>query len=324
MNITIERWSERHLDALQPLMAAYGPKPYFYLKGIDQAHLSHAFGQQVARSCRDPLARLFIASVAGEMRGFVLYKKLAWDSELFSFPCARIEHLWSTGCYEDALEIQQALLAAITEQCRRDHVTTLHTRVSLGNMSTIHALESVGFQLIVVARRYYFTTNRTPPPLKDLVSVRPAQAADLEALQAIARTAFFPSRYSLDPRFPRPRVRDLYATWVENACRGSVQDVVIVAERHGNVVGFVTCGVEHELNRYFPVRVGSVHLAAASPAAQGRGVVPSCWKAGLSWFADKVQLIETVIAVQNEATARIALRFGGRYGDACVDFHRWF
>jgi hypothetical protein len=70
--------------------------------------------------------------------------------------------------------------------------------------------------------------------------------------------------------------------------------------------------------------MGSVHLAAVRHTSRGRGVVPSCWKAGLQWFSDKVQLIETVIAIQNDATARIAIRFGGRYADTCVDFHRWF
>jgi RimJ/RimL family protein N-acetyltransferase len=270
------------------------------------------------------LAGLFVASVAGEARGFALYKKLPWDSAIFDFGCGRIEYLGGIGSYEESLQIKRALLSAIVEQCQRDQIATLHSRTSLSDLSTIHALESSGFQLIVVARRYYFTTRRALPPLKDLVPVRPSEDKDLEALKTIARTSFFPSRYSLDPRFPQVRVHDLYAQWVENACRGSVQDIVIVAERQGEVVGFVTCGIEHEFNTYFPVRLGSVHLAAASQASQGRGVVPSCWKAGLQWFSDKVQLIETVIAIQNEATARIAVRFGGRYGDACVDFHRWF
>jgi hypothetical protein len=324
MNITIDMCSAGRLDALLPLFAAYDPKPYFYLKAIDRDNLRKSFCQRIAASCRDPLAGLFVASVAGETRGFALYKKLSWDSAIFDFGCGRIEYLGGIGNYEESLQIKRALLSAIAERCQRDQIATLHSRTSLSDLSTIHALESSGFLLIAVARRYYFTTRRVLPPLKDLVPVRLSQDKDLEELKAIARTSFFPSRYSLDPMFPQARVHNLYAQWVENACRGTVQDVVIVAERQGKVVGFVTCGIEHELNKYFPVRLGSVHLAAASQASRGRGVVPSCWKAGLQWFSDKVHMIETVIAIQNEATARIALRFGGRYGDACVDFHRWF
>jgi hypothetical protein len=290
---------------------------------IETIFASH-FAKGITVSCRDPLAGLFVASVAGESRGFALYKKLLWDSEIFGFACGRIEYLGGIGSYEELFQIKQALLSAIAEQCQRDQIATPHFRTSLGDLSTVHALESMGFQLIVVARRYYFTTRRALPPMKDLVPVRQSRDEDLDELKAIARTSFFPSRYSLDPRFSQARVNDLYAQWVENACRGAVQDVVMVAERQGKAVGFVTCGIEHELNEYFPVRLGSVHLAAASQASRGRGVVPSCWKAGLQWFSDKVHLMETVIAIQNEATARIALRFGRRFGDACVDFHRWF
>ena len=197
-------------------------------------------------------------------------------------------------------------------------------RASLHDLCTVHALESEGFRLIVAGVRFYFTTRKVIPPVKDVVPVRISGEKDLDELMAIARSVSFPSRFSLDPQFDKGRVSELYARWVENACRGTVQDVVIVAERQGKVVGFVTCGIEHELNEQLPLRLGSVHLAAAHPALQGRGVVLSCWKGGLQWFADKVQWIETVIAIQNESTARIARKLGGRYGDACADFHRWF
>jgi hypothetical protein len=279
MNITIERCSAGHLDSLQPLFTAYDPKPYFYLTAIDRDSLQHSFRRLIAASCRDPLATLFVASVAGEARGFALYKKLAWDSEIFDFGCGRIEYLCGIGSYDESVQIKETLLSAIAEHCQRDQIATLHSRTSLGDLSSIHALERAGFQLIVVARRYYFTTRRALPPLKDLVAVRLSQDRDLDELKAIASGVFFPSRYSLDPQFPQARVRDLYAQWVENACKGTVQDVVIVAERQGEVVGFVTCGIEHEVNRYYPVRLGSVHLAAARHTTRGRGVVPSCWKA---------------------------------------------
>jgi hypothetical protein len=260
MNITIDMCSAGHLDALQPLFTAYDPKPYFYLKAIDRDNLRNSFCQRIAASCQDPLAGLFVASVAGETRGFALYKKLSWDSAIFDFGCGRIEYLGGIGSYEESLQIKKALLSAIAERCQRDQIATLHSRTSLGDLSTIHALETSGFQLIAVARRYYFTTRRALPPLKDLVPVRLSQDKDLDELKAIARTSFFPSRYSLDPMFPQARVHNLYAQWVENACRGTVQDVVIVAERQGKVVGFVTCGIEHELNegsRSFTKQPGS-------------------------------------------------------------------
>jgi hypothetical protein len=322
--ISIDVYSAEHLEPLGPLFDAYRDKPYFYLKKIDRAHLNRSFSQTLRASCRDPLARLFVASIAGEVQGFALYRRLPWDSRILGVECARLERLGGMGNYEVSAQIKRALLGAIAEHCQDERISNLHMRASLRDLCTVHALESEGFQLIVAGVRFYFTTRKAIPLVRDVVQVRIASDKDVDELMAIARAVSFPSRFSLDPRLRKGHVSELYARWVENACRGVIQDAVIVAERQAKVLGFVTCGIEHELNAHLPVRLGSFHLGAAHPAVQGRGVVVSCWRGGLQWFADKAQWIETVIAIQNEPTARIARKLGGRYGDACADFHRWF
>jgi hypothetical protein len=323
-SISIDVCSEDRLESLGSLFEAYHAKPYFYLREIDRAHLNRLFCQKIRANCQDPLARLFVASMAGEVQGFALYRRLPWDSEILGVECARLEYLGGLGNYEVSLRSQRALLGAIVEHCREERIANLHMRASLHDLCTVHALESEGFRLIVAGVRFYFTTRKAIPPVKDFVRVRISGEKDLHELMAIARSVSFPSRFSLDSQFDKGRVGELYARWVENACRGVVQDAVIVAERQGKAIGFVTCGIEHALNEQLPLRLGSFHLGAAHPAVQGRGVVLSCWKGGLQWLADKVQWIETVIAIQNESTARIARKLGGRYGDACADFHRWF
>jgi RimJ/RimL family protein N-acetyltransferase len=292
------------------------------LADVSPAAIRAAFRSRVERLAASPDSAVFEALAGGEVVGLAGARHLAWDSEIFGFPCARLEVLGATGGEPRQAAACAALLEAVEAWSRGAGIATLHARADLEDRAGIHALEAGGFRLITVVVKHYFD-GRRPLPVVRTLATRLFREADLEGLKAIARGAFDLNRYSLDPHYPPERVAELYARWTENACRGLVQDAVVVAERGGEPVGFLTCGLERELGPAGPLCLGVIHLTAVRADLRGRGIIPACLKGGMEWFVGRADLIETVVAVQNDPTLRILTRFGFRYRAGAIDFHRW-
>jgi len=321
--IALVRLEPGSLERLRSVLQASPFKPYAYLREMDEEVLSAAFLRRLTMAVQDPLSTLLMAELGGVVKGFALMRRLKWDSEIFGFGCARVEYLVAPGEYGEALRVKEALLQGILDQCRAEGIVNLHARFDLEDLSSLHALEGIGFRLIVVLVRYYREAKVAIPRWTVSQGIRPARPGDVEEVKAIARQAFGLNRFSRDPRFPRNRVEELYARWVEDACLGRVSDQVLVAERNGRIGGFLVYGLEEELNRDLPVKLGSFRIAAVLPAYQGQGIYSAFTETALEWFSERVDLIEGVMALTNEAIIRAMSKYGFRYRAACADFHCW-
>ena len=113
MNISIDVCSGDHLESLSPLFDSLSRQTLFLSQRNRSSASQSGFAKKFTRVVRYPLARLFVASMAGEVQGFALYRRLPWDSEIFGVECARLESLGGLGNYEVSLRSKRALLGAI-------------------------------------------------------------------------------------------------------------------------------------------------------------------------------------------------------------------
>ena len=148
-----------------------------------------------------------------------MIEHLAWDTAHFGVPIGRIAA--SRVSAADVVEADELGLGC------------LYLLVQATDSRAVGAAEALGFRVIderVTLGRPL--VGHEPSGLDDAGSaaVRRAVAADLGALESIARTAHVDSRFFADPHFDREAAATLYVAWLRNSLAGELADIVLVAE----------------------------------------------------------------------------------------------
>jgi RimJ/RimL family protein N-acetyltransferase len=108
-------------------------------------------------------------------------------------------------------------------------------KVSAEDASGVAALTKAGF--VLADENLYFETL-PPRPRTNACPVRPAQAADAEAVALIAEKGFALSRFHRDPHIPRDRADAIKRAWALNYFSGKRGDLMLVAEGETGLAGF--------------------------------------------------------------------------------------
>lgn len=188
-----------------------------------------------------------------------------WDSQALGLSCGRCVIGWSDGGYAAQLRRLTKLLSAIVEDARQHGVRFLSLRVPEPDLASVHAAESVGFNLI----ESYVTLSRPagPVPAAD-PCIRPARPDDRDVLAELAARTFRNHRYLADPHLPADRARHTRRQWVQDAFAGRA-DAIYVAEVEGRPAGFVILR-SRAGDQGAPM--GVIDLLAVNDAAAGRGL----------------------------------------------------
>jgi dTDP-4-amino-4,6-dideoxy-D-galactose acyltransferase len=147
-------------------------------------------------------------------------------------------------------------------------------------------------------------------------NVRLVRPSDLDALVGIAGSSFRDSRFHNDSRFSKSRCDDMFAAWIENACNGYA-DIVLVAEDAGRPAGFVTC-------HYGQDQTGSIGLVAVDAAHQGRKLGSQLVRAALRTFREHCMDVTTVATQgRNIRAQNLYQRCGFVSRSVELWYHRW-
>ena len=249
---------------------------------------------------------VFVETYTAEISATAGWLPLPWDSEQFGFPAARLE----SG-------VDAARLPFILEECRRAGIRHLIARVDASDLSTIHALEGEGFQLLDGIQTFErdFDGDQWPEPAGLVVHrFRPSHRAQVVA---IARRAFVYDRFHADASLA-PGVADhVHETWIDNCCRGRMADVVWIAEDADVVRGFVTCKLDPAR------RTGVIGLVATDTVARRRGVARALTAQALHWFHQAGAMrVEVGTQLTNFPAARLYQSFGFAPVSVSLTFRR--
>ncbi len=232
---------------------------------------------------------------------------LPWDSAFFGFGVARV-------CGE-ALDAARA--AAVDAWCRREKVRCVYFLARSDDAGTSRCAEERGFALVDVRVDF----ERKLEGVADLAHagtrVRVAAAADLPALEKIARASFTDSRFYADGHFPRTQCDDLYARWVRESYRGFA-DAMLVAEVSGVPAGFVTCKME-------AAAVGRIGLVGVDAQQRGQGLGQVMCHAACAWFAGRgAAWVRVATQGRNIASQRMYQRCGFLTRSVGLYYHKWY
>jgi dTDP-4-amino-4,6-dideoxy-D-galactose acyltransferase len=238
---------------------------------------------------------------------------LAWDTEFFGFPIARVK---------DPL-LTPERCERIDRQCRRNFVRCLYFRASADDPETTRLAQEHGFRLVDVRMTLDRKLDESFRPRTIASRIRRADAAaDLPALEQIAAQSHRNTRFYYDGRFPLDRCEEMYRTWIRNAVReasgGGAGGDVVVAEADGRVAGY---SASHPNER----GSGWISLMAVAPAFRHRGIGDDLVCASLAWLKEHGATGARVTTQGwNVAAQRVYQRCGFRTSIVDLFYHKWF
>lgn len=247
--------------------------------------------------------------------GTAVWRTLDWDTCELGIPTARLDVLEVSGAHAEARNQKLELLSLVLDECREAGIRYLSARVDTGNLTSIHALEKTGFELIDGIQTFAISlglNHSTVPPDTRLFAPQ-----DLPLVLEIGRTAFAFDRFHADPVL-LPKVADqINESWTRNCCLGISADSVLVAEEEGRVASYVACRTDHEKGS------GIIVLVATAEWARQRGAARRVSSAALHWFsAQGLKSVEVGTQLRNIPAARLYESLGFRLIRTSLTFRR--
>jgi dTDP-4-amino-4,6-dideoxy-D-galactose acyltransferase len=201
--------------------------------------------------------------------------------------------------------------------CEANTIDCLYFLADAGDELTVPLAEQNGFNLVDVRVTLQLNLQKRPSAgVKLPLEIRVASRSDRAALVAIARVSHRDTRFHYDRHFARERCDDLYATWIEQSCDGYA-DIVLVADRDGQAVGYVTGHLREQ-------GVGQIGLFAVSSEYQGQGVGRALAEACLNWFDERGMKTGLVVTQgRNIAAQKLYQACGFRTDALNLWYHYW-
>ena len=240
-----------------------------------------------------------------------LCEELPWDSAFFGVAIARSlqSHLDEASC------------SATLEWCASRRIECLYFLCPLDDSATQRLLNHHGFQSVGVR------VTLVRPPGSDVAGdsagFRLATVNDIPRLRAIALTSHRDTRFHADGHFDSARCDELYATWIEKSVQGYATHV-IVAERDGAAVGYVTLHVDEKAPVEAAPRTARIGLFAVDEQWRGRGIGRNLLRhAGQTLLKEGVG--DTSVVTPGSTGALTLYKSAGfRTMDESLWYHRWF
>jgi GNAT superfamily N-acetyltransferase len=289
---------------------------------------------QAARQTLEALpeaAELWAALEGGRWQWMAARSPLEFDSKLFGSPMELVRPIAHREPWPqpESAGLGRRLFGELSRAAFGEGAQALVARVGARDVAAAQALEGAGFRLTDVSVEWQAELAGLPAkkPLPGGAVVRAWHAGEEARLQALAAESFcdlnaYPDRFAMDPRL-RPRCPELYRRWLANSLPGDQADQVLVLEREGELLGFISlklpAGGEGP-----QAECGWVVLNAIAPEARGRGLYHGLLHRGLAWLAKRRAARARVrTKLTQGAVVRAWAVLGGRQVYSDLTFHLW-
>ena len=235
------------------------------------------------------------------------WEYLEWDSTFFGYRIGRIigsrltEEQWS-----------------LTDHWCRDHrIDCLYLMADPASLQTVGAAQAREFQFVDV--RVTLERGRRAEPADRVDTdhrIRQWTPPDIPILKEIASRSHRDSRFYADRHFERAHCDALFATWIENSCRGYA-DAVFVSDVAGALSAYISCHLGAP-------RTGRIGLVGVDYRSRGQGVGIALVRRALEWFASHdVETVSVVTQGKNAAAMGFYQRCGFVTTSIELCFHGW-
>jgi ribosomal protein S18 acetylase RimI-like enzyme len=99
---------------------------------------------------------------------------------------------------------------------------------------------------------------------------------------------------------------------------------VIVGEKDGRLLGFVTCKIDRRSRPLLGLSVGTIVLVAVDEKGRGKGVASTMTAGALDWFRENgTDLVEVGTQLRNMQASRLYETSGFRLVASSLSMRRW-
>lgn len=240
-------------------------------------------------------------------KGSRLWHIHEWETSFFGVKTARVLPSRVTS-----VDIQ-----SILEECRLSSVQVVHYLADADDDNSVLAAEQAGFHLVDVRITLEWNVTSIPSNQTNNCTIRDFLAKDVPVLQEIARSSYSQTRFYYDRHYSKERCDELYATWIAKTCQEE-SGRVIVSERDGAIVGFVTCVTEPDILE------GKIGLVGVRRDAQGKAVGRTLVTEAQRWFAAAgMRRVTVVTQIRNISAQRLYQRCGFVTCGIGFWYHKW-
>jgi len=237
---------------------------------------------------------------------------LPWDSEFFGLPIGRVI----------PSRLDERSVTTLLAEAQAYHLRCLYFEADSNDPTTVAVAEQHGFHLvdIRVVLEHPFDNRPAPVPRYPVspgLSVGPPRADELPRLQDISAQIGLTSRFNFDKNFGLAQSEHLYRLWIEKACQGFA-DAVLIARWHqaGEAVGLITCTLR---DRTAHIQLAGVHIDYRQQSV-GTGLV----QAALDWAKMRgAHYMQVVTQARNVPAQRLYQQMGFFTRVMTLYYHKW-
>lgn len=214
---------------------------------------------------------------------------LDWDTSFFKKKIADLKEV----------SISKDNLYFIDKEAQNKGIEIIQSCVDIANVQSINSLLSKGFLFADLKVDY---TTEIADRLKEINEIEKdynnyngkievATINDIEPLKKIATDTFLSSRYNniISPQ----ATKQLYSKWVENAVKGTFDDLCFKSITDNNISGFLTIKI-------IPKQFGKIGLIGISKHYQNKGIGSKLIRNLYSYLLNKESINTVKVTTQGE------------------------
>jgi ribosomal protein S18 acetylase RimI-like enzyme len=241
-----------------------------------------------------------------------LLEVLPWDSHFFGLPIGRAV----------PASLDEETMNRLLAEARAHQLQCLYLEANPNDPITVRLAEEYGFHLVDVrvVLEHPFDHRPAPVPRYPIPSelvVNSPHPDEMPRLREVTAQIGHTSRFMFDHRFGPTQSDRLYRQWIENACHGFA-DIVLVARWHetGEAIGLITC--KHQAG------VAQIQLAGVDTNSRQLGVGTGLVQAALDWARGQAaQRMEVVTQARNVPAQRLYQQMGFFTKTMSLYYHKW-
>lgn len=273
-----------------------------------------------------PNDRIRLIHEQDELVGAASWSPLPWDSRHFGFAAGRIDVLIAGGDYHQGRQRKQLLLGSLLEDCRRQGLRHLSTRVQAADLTSIHALQQHGFEWIDGIQTFTLSLEEGIAEVSSVpagIRIGEYEPWQLEGILEIARSAYRFDRFHSDPALPPGAADRLHEDWLLNSCSGKAADMVVVATDERQVLGFVTVKFDAGIRCRTGGLLATIVLVATAERGRRLGIAKATTLATLSRLRrHDIAAVQVGTQLSNIGAGRLYESCGFRLSASTLTFRK--
>ncbi|MEW6263511.1 MAG: GNAT family N-acetyltransferase [Thermodesulfobacteriota bacterium] len=249
-----------------------------------------------------------------------LVRLLAWDSQFFGFPCARLEQLLAAGDNARRRAGADEVLDQVMAWCREQGVRFIVGKVAGPDPAMVQALESHGFYLTDTQ----VALSRRDQPIPDSIPPRGFSFADetadpRETARAFHRL-FYDGRFHHDPRLDVEKADQLWEEAIFSQLQGRSRDMILLAE-DGRPVGLSVVQSGGEASN--GTRAGCLFIFGLREEYRGQGLGRILLRETLRRITGKYRRLDLETSTFNLPALKLYMSHGFKWERIKLSLHAW-